>query len=888
MKELERSIGPVSVIAISMSAMLGSGIFVLPGLAAAEAGPSVWAAYLLSGLCVFPAAACKAELSTAMPTSGGTYVYLERIFGPLLGTVSGVALWLAMLLKSSFALVGIGTYLVVLADWPVVPAALVCLVLIVSLNLLGIKKVGRAQVVVLACTLVALAVLVAFGLPQVTRANLSDPTSKGFPGVVAAAGFVFASYAGVTKVAAIAEEVRDPARNLPLGILGSLVIVMALYSLVSFTLVGVVPHRELHTDLHPVYTLASRLGGYWAGIAGGVVGVVTMASMANAGLLAASRFPFAMARDRLLPSGLKEISERFHTPYASILVTGAAMALAVSLLDVEKLAKIASGLVIMLFMGVNLAVIIFRESRVHWYQPKYLAPFYPWLQAFGMLAGVALLVTLGPMVLFGASLSVIPGIALYAFYGRRRVERLGVLGQRVRRAVALTAPPVTQHDLNIVGDASVVVALFGSEHSPEMIVELGGALAKGRRVQVIHLTEVPEHTTIEAALEEDVAVQSIRRRVRALGEERGLNLEFHAVLSRDLGRTVHDVSSSVHCEWLVMEWRGRERDALVPYNPIGWLMNNLEANLAFYKEAGVRFVREILVYAEPGPHDALVVMTADHLASLWTARLTLVRFVKSDAPDAELSTEQGYLEQLRALCTTPTRTHVARGENRIRALASETAAYDLLVMGAPDVTLARQIVGTDQDRIKARAACSVLTVKTPRTSTHRAMSDAPAAQVSAARRLPDYVTEGALCARLDIVRKEALFQHIAHVFEPAVEGVTGKQIVDALWERERTQNTSVGHNVALPHATLSDASQSLLGVFTTKQPIDYQGPDGEPVDVFFVTICPPEERQTHLELLAGIAALTLKTDLLERLRAAEDGAAMQRALKECSAKLDGV
>ncbi|HMR75475.1 MAG TPA: amino acid permease, partial [Polyangiaceae bacterium] len=93
MKELERSIGPVSVIAISMSAMLGSGIFVLPGLAAAEAGPSVWAAYLLSGLCVFPAAACKAELSTAMPTSGGTYVYLERIFGPLLGAVSGVALW---------------------------------------------------------------------------------------------------------------------------------------------------------------------------------------------------------------------------------------------------------------------------------------------------------------------------------------------------------------------------------------------------------------------------------------------------------------------------------------------------------------------------------------------------------------------------------------------------------------------------------------------------------------------------------------------------------------------------------------------------------------------------------------------------------------------------
>ena len=351
MKELERSLGPVAVIAISMSSMLGSGIFVLPGLAAAKTGPSVWLAYVLAGLCVLPAAACKAELSTAMPTSGGTYVYIDRIFGPLAGTVAGLGLWLSMLLKSAFALVGFGTYLVVLTDVPLKPTASILLCAIMGLNVLGVKKVGRAQVAIVSVTLVALAVLIAVGLNDAHREYLHHELSHGVGGLLAASGFVFVSYNGVTKVAAIAEEVKNPARNLPLGILVSLFIVMVLYALVSLTLVAVVPHAELYRDLHPIYTVSERLGGHWAGLLAAVIGIVTMASMANAGLLAASRFPFAMARDRLLPDVFAGVARGFRTPLAAILLTGGAMFVALWLLDVEKrLAKIASGLVIMLYV----------------------------------------------------------------------------------------------------------------------------------------------------------------------------------------------------------------------------------------------------------------------------------------------------------------------------------------------------------------------------------------------------------------------------------------------------------------------------------------------------------------------------------------------------------
>lgn len=884
MKELERSLGPVSVIAISMSAMLGSGIFVLPGLAAAKTGPSVWLAYVLAGLCVFPAAACKAELSTAMPESGGTYVYVDRIFGPLAGTVAGLALWLSMLLKSAFALVGFGTYLVVLTDVPLKPTASLLLCAIIGLNVFGIKKVGRAQVVVVAVTLVALATLIAVGLGEAHRGNLEHELTHGIGGLLAATSFVFVSYNGVTKIAAIAEEVKNPARNLPLGILASLFIVMTLYALVSLTLVSVVPHAELARDLHPIYTVSQKLGGHWAGLVAAVIGVVTMTSMANAGLLAASRFPFAMARDRLLPGVLAQVTRGQRTPLAAMLFTGAAMFVALWVLDVERLAKVASGLVILLYVTETFAVVVFRETRVRWYAPKYRSPFYPWLHAFGILAGLVLLVTLGATVVAAALAVAVPGLMLFVLYGRRRTDRLGVVGQRTRRADLLHAPSSSRPEFSVEGNARVVVALFGEEHSPEVVVELGAALAQDEKLQVLHLTEAPEQGLLASTLEEDVAIASLKRRVMALGVERGVDVNFHAVVSRDVGRTVLDSSARVGCDWVVMEWRGRERDTLLPYNPIGWLINNLDANLAFYKDAGIRYVREIVVYAEPGPHDALVVGTGDHLARLWGAKLTLTRFVADDAPMTELQAERDYLEQLRRLCQVPAREEVVRGRSLVAAIAKTTAAYDLLVMGAPDVTLLRQIRGTDQDQIKARAACSVLTVRTPRQRTHEAFATS-AAERSDVCRLPDFLARGALAAKLEITGKDPLFLRFAQAFADSM-GLPARAIQAALWERERTQNTSVGHGVALPHATLAEAKSACVGVFTTRAPVDYEGPDDQPVDVFFVTICPPSERETHLRLLSRIAALTLKTDLLERLRRAETDDEMLAAIRECSSKID--
>jgi len=165
-KELERDLGLFAVVAISIGAMVGSGIFILPGLALKTAGPAVILAYLLAGVLVLPAALSKAEMATAMPEAGGTYIYIERGMGPLLGTIAGVGTWFSLSFKGALALVGGVPYVLYLFDLPVKPVALALAVVLVLVNLVGAKQTGRLQVAIVAVMLAAMVWFVVGGLPS--------------------------------------------------------------------------------------------------------------------------------------------------------------------------------------------------------------------------------------------------------------------------------------------------------------------------------------------------------------------------------------------------------------------------------------------------------------------------------------------------------------------------------------------------------------------------------------------------------------------------------------------------------------------------------------------------------------------------------------------------
>lgn len=239
--DLERDLGLYATVMISMGAMIGSGIFVLPALGLKKAGPAVILAYILAGLVVMPAALSKAEMATAMPESGGTYLYIDRAMGPLAGTVAGIGAWFSLVFKSSFALVGLGAYLLLLVPLSgelVTAVALGLAALIVVLNIVGTEQSGKAQSIVVTAVVVALVAYILNAGVAVDPARFGGFTQKGTGGIVTAAAFVFVSYAGVTKVASVAEEVENPDRNLPLGILISMGAMMLLYTLVVAAVVG--------------------------------------------------------------------------------------------------------------------------------------------------------------------------------------------------------------------------------------------------------------------------------------------------------------------------------------------------------------------------------------------------------------------------------------------------------------------------------------------------------------------------------------------------------------------------------------------------------------------------------------------------------------------------
>ena len=735
MKKLERSLPLYTVIAISIGGMLGSGIFVLPGMAAVQTGPSVWLAYFLAGLVVLPAVLSKAELATAMPTSGGTYVYIERAFGPAMGTIAGLGLWLSLLLKSSFALVGFGAYLSIFADLPFKQIALVFLSIVLVLNIMGVKKVGNVQLIIVAVSLSSLILILIFGLPSVKPENMEPFLIHGNGGLIAAAAFVFISYAGVTKVAAIAEEIKNPGRNLPLAMLLSFVIVMVIYVLTTYTLVGNISIEVLATDIRPIYTLVEHLGGTYLGLFAAGLGVVTLMSMANSGVLAASRFPFAMSRDKLLPPMFAKVHSRFLTPFITILVTGLVMVLVIIFLDVQKIAKLASAFMVIMFILVNICVVIFRETAVEWYKPHFRSPFYPWVQLFGIISGVLLLVLLGAMGLAASLVMAIVGVLVYVFYGKSRVKRRGILrkyGERPawayffkkskRGMLPLDAEIVdvdegldTSHIEEYVTDEhGVVVPLFGKEYSPEMLVEIGAAIGAKSPVHVVSLTEIPDQTDLDAMLEDDPLLISINRRISAMAKEKEVEVTFEADITHDLTSTVKLINNRANCQWIVMGWDGKVGDGLIVRNPMGWLISHINVKLALYKDNGVRYVHKIIVSMHPDRNNPSMILVAERVAQFYNASLDFIRIVPEDISVQDFEEIKDRSQKLLEQCEVQAEIIIKKDNDPVKAIEIVSASYDLLVIGTPDrKRLLNLLLGMKKDPFTDHAACSVLRLTLP-------------------------------------------------------------------------------------------------------------------------------------------------------------------------------
>lgn len=717
MKDLERDLGLPSVLAISIGAMVGSGIFILPGLALKMAGPAVIIAYLLAALLVLPAALSKSEMATAMPEAGGTYLYIERGMGPLLGTIAGVGTWFSLTFKGALALIGGAPYLVLLFDLPVKPIAIGIGVILILINLIGVKQTGRLQVIIVVVMLAALTWFVAGSAPAVDPARYDQFFSGGITGLLAATGFVFVSYAGVTKIASVAEEIENPDRNIPIGMLGSLAFTTLLYIALVVVMIGVVSADALSGSNIPMALAADATLASVGVIAVVIAALIALVSTANAGILSSSRYPLAMSRDALAPITLSEVSDRFGTPVPAITLTGVVLLLMVAFVPILEIAKLASAFKILVFVLVNIALIAFREADLAHYEPSFTSPFYPVPQLVGIIGGLVLIPLMGPVALIGSLVIVGGSIAWYFGYVRPKgtVQREGAATDAIRQKLSEFVMAKTEHAIETSSSYDIMVGLTERtqpEREPPLL-EIARAITRVNNgtVHITRFDEVPDQTPLDTASGTQTPGDlSFEERMEAYQEETGTEFEFEEVVSHDTKHAIVNHADRVGAEAILIERRGELIHTRLFGSDVDWVKRHSDGDMIEIEDRGFEDIDHITVISDRGPYDAEKVLIANALAMHFEATVELLFAVGPDAPAQQRETIQEYMGELASQFGVETATRIIEASDQTGGLIDASLGSDLVVISGGKGGIYGAVFGRPSDRVVEAVDCSAVVV----------------------------------------------------------------------------------------------------------------------------------------------------------------------------------
>ncbi|MDE2476029.1 MAG: amino acid permease [Alphaproteobacteria bacterium] len=452
---LHRALGPSSLIMIGIGEIIGAGIFVIAGTAAAQhAGPAVLISFALAGVgCLF-AGLCYAEFASLIPESGSSYTYAYATMGRFMAWFIGWNMVLEYLVSASTVAVGWSGYFVSLLQNLGVPfpaafsnapiagpgfaelhmtgaivnlPAIALIVLLTVVLLIGVRESARFNNVLVAIKTGIILLVIVFGLPHVSGANLTPliPPNTGqwghfgLSGILAASGLIFFAFIGFESVSVAAQEARDPKRDLPIGILGSLAICTVLYVLVAIVLTGITDWRKLDVP-DPMAFAVGQVGAlHWLVLPVDVAALAGLATVTFVSLYGQSRIFYAMARDGFLPSIFAAVHPEFQTPFQGTLVTAIAAAALAAIFPLDILADLVSIGTLIAFISVCAGVMILRLTA-----PDVPRPFHtPWVWVVAPLGvftcGLMMFslsnATWTRLILWSAI-----GIAIYFFYGRHR------------------------------------------------------------------------------------------------------------------------------------------------------------------------------------------------------------------------------------------------------------------------------------------------------------------------------------------------------------------------------------------------------------------------------------------------------------------------------------
>jgi len=391
--ELKRTLNLLDATAIGIGAIIGAGIFVVLGIAVGYAGPAVIVSMVIAGTVALFTALSFAELGSAIPKQGGTYEYAYEMVSPFAAFISGCMWLFGQTMAGAAVSLGLASYVV--AIFPSLSLKIVAVsaaLILTSLNLVGTKHSATVNNILVVVKILILCLFVGFGIFQVKSQNYSPFAPNGIVGILQGAGFIFFAYIGFGRIAALGEEVKNPKRTLPLAILFALAISVVVYVATGLVATGLQNYRILAGSGSPLAEAARATGSSTLVATIALGAIIATVSVLLTNLIGLSRVSFAMARNGQLPKSLASVHSKLGTPYVSILITGALMAILVSVADLRETAAITSFSLLSTHIILHVSAIRLRKKMPN--LKTFRVPFYPLIPCLGIASCIILMFSL--------------------------------------------------------------------------------------------------------------------------------------------------------------------------------------------------------------------------------------------------------------------------------------------------------------------------------------------------------------------------------------------------------------------------------------------------------------------------------------------------------------
>jgi amino acid transporter/nucleotide-binding universal stress UspA family protein len=690
----------IDVTMIGVGAMIGAGIFVLTGIAAGVAGPALIIAFLLNGIVALLTAAAYAELGGAIHGAGGGYLWIKRSLPDPSGFLAGWMDWFAHAVACSLYALGFGAYFrevlnqfgmgeielpfASLEIWLAVGAC----ALFSYINYRGASEAGKAGNVVTIGKVAVIGAFIIAGLWVMFRRGGWQPAfspfmTNGWGGVLAAMGLTFIAFEGYEIIAQTSEEVEDPRRNVPRAVFLSLLIVVPIYLLVAFVAIGAVtpPSGMSVTDYlgaEKEIALASAADQFVAGGAFVILlgGLLSTLSALNATVYSSSRVAFAMARDASLPRVMARVHRTRSTPHVAIFVSTAIIVGMALALPIEQVAAAASVMFLLLFGGVNVAVIRLRRSHPELDRGFRVpfSPITPGLAIAAMLFVAAIMFFQYPLAWLAAGGWIVAGTGFYFVYSKRREEVSEAREEWMERIERK--------------EYRVLVAL-SSPRSVQSLMEATLAVAGTRDCEIVAATvvEVPEGEVLTAKRELDPEVEEVLEAGVTYAEERGVPARSVVKIGRRISHGLVQTAREEGCNFLIM---GRPNKQSLFERIVSSIVERVFHDAPC--QVGVVYgtversnVKEVVVPVSRGANSVLAAKLAPVVGEWFGVPVRAVTVVDRDLPVADAEAAVAETQRLLDDAGFDGELDVKRRREPERALVRSIKRDQLVLIGAPSV-----------------------------------------------------------------------------------------------------------------------------------------------------------------------------------------------------------